>query len=251
MKITNLEPDGNKAGAATRGRVDTRRAGGTVKYIGADGEVVNSGTLILTNLNVNETEDGDAIIGIPDSSLGTTVDDGTTTVDDVTGIVVPPGGFTDNGDGTITLNFLTNILGEQHTLSTVPDAGPTETLDLSAANWFDVTLTEACTIAVTNPPVSGVGGEWSLGLRGEFDVTWPATFAWRDTDGSETATPPTMSGEFNMVTFSTLNGGLSYGAVLDNGGSGGTSGLRWEAVTDGEDVFVWESDDLVHEWKAY
>jgi hypothetical protein len=27
--------------------------------------------------------------------------------------------------------------------------------------------------------------------------------------------------------------------------------LRWEAVTDGEDVFVWEGDDLVHEWKAY
>jgi hypothetical protein len=26
---------------------------------------------------------------------------------------------------------------------------------------------------------------------------------------------------------------------------------RWEAVTDGEDVFVWEGDDLVHEWKAY
>jgi hypothetical protein len=26
---------------------------------------------------------------------------------------------------------------------------------------------------------------------------------------------------------------------------------RWEAVTDGEDVFVWESDDLVHEYKEY
>jgi hypothetical protein len=27
--------------------------------------------------------------------------------------------------------------------------------------------------------------------------------------------------------------------------------LRWEAVTDGEDVFVWFGDDLVHEWKEY
>ena len=26
---------------------------------------------------------------------------------------------------------------------------------------------------------------------------------------------------------------------------------RWEAVTDGENVLVWESDDLVHEWKDY
>ncbi len=25
----------------------------------------------------------------------------------------------------------------------------------------------------------------------------------------------------------------------------------WEAVTDGEDVFVWEGDDLVHEWRDY
>jgi len=30
-----------------------------------------------------------------------------------------------------------------------------------------------------------------------------------------------------------------------------TATQRWEAVTDGEDVFVWESDDLVHEWKEY
>ena len=27
--------------------------------------------------------------------------------------------------------------------------------------------------------------------------------------------------------------------------------LRWEAVTDGEDVFVWEDDDLVHEFEDY
>jgi hypothetical protein len=26
---------------------------------------------------------------------------------------------------------------------------------------------------------------------------------------------------------------------------------RWEAVTNNEDIFVWEGDDLVHEWKAY
>ena len=35
-----------------------------------------------------------------------------------------------------------------------------------------------------------------------------------------------MSGEFNHVTVTTLDGGASYGAALDNGG-GGASG-RWE-----------------------
>lgn len=35
------------------------------------------------------------------------------------------------------------------------------------------------------------------------------------------------------------------------GGVWVNSRKRWEAVTDGEDVFVWESDDLVHEWEEY
>jgi hypothetical protein len=45
--------------------------------------------------------------------------------------------------------------------------------------------------------------------------------------------------------------GTNVEAVLQEIGPlvGGT--LRWEAVTDGEDVFVWESDDLVHEYKEY
>lgn len=33
-------------------------------------------------------------------------------------------------------------------------------------------------------------------------------------------------------------------------GTGGVTQV-WEAVTDGEDVFVWEDDDLVHEWRPY
>jgi hypothetical protein len=35
------------------------------------------------------------------------------------------------------------------------------------------------------------------------------------------------------------------------GGGWTNDNRRWEAVTNGEDVFVWESDDLVHEWKDY
>lgn len=35
------------------------------------------------------------------------------------------------------------------------------------------------------------------------------------------------------------------------GGQWVNDNRRWEAVTDGEDVFVWSGDDLVHEWKGY
>jgi len=40
------------------------------------------------------------------------------------------------------------------------------------------------------------------------------------------------------------------GVADDDGGSVEPTQV-WEAVTDGEDVFVWEDDDLVHEWRAY
>jgi len=36
-----------------------------------------------------------------------------------------------------------------------------------------------------------------------------------------------------------------------NGSIWVNSSRRWEPVTDGEDVFVWESDDLVMEFKEY
>jgi hypothetical protein len=41
------------------------------------------------------------------------------------------------------------------------------------------------------------------------------------------------------------------GARADHVHPAADTSLRWEAVTNGEDVFVWEDDDLVHEWKAY
>jgi hypothetical protein len=35
-----------------------------------------------------------------------------------------------------------------------------------------------------------------------------------------------------------------------NGSAWINDSRKWEAVTDGEDVFVWEGDDLVHEWSS-
>jgi hypothetical protein len=48
------------------------------------------------------------------------------------------------------------------------------------------------------------------------------------------------------ITATTVQGALDELAV-----DTGEPSSRWEAVTNGEDVFVWEGDDLVHEWKVY
>jgi hypothetical protein len=55
----------------------------------------------------------------------------------------------------------------------------------------------------------------------------------------------------NVLTVFSYDGGTTWYAFLAGGSGGGDDTMRWEAVTDGEDVFVWESDDLVHEWKEY
>lgn len=42
----------------------------------------------------------------------------------------------------------------------------------------------------------------------------------------------------------------NYGLWVDHTDSGSSPVTQvWEAVTDGEDVFVWDGDDLVHEWR--
>jgi hypothetical protein len=81
----------------------------------------------------------------------------------------------------------------------------------------------------------------------------------------------------NILTLFTYDGGTNWYAFLAGGSGAGATALddltdvtitapatdedlryvagewvndprKWEAVTNGEDVFVWESDDLVHEW---
>lgn len=151
--------------------------------------------------------------------------------------------------------FLLRRHGEGAVVTTVGSSGATESLDLSSANWFDITLTDNCTLTFSNPP--DVVGEWTLILRqdatGSRTVTWPGTVQWQDTDGTSGGSAPTLftaPTAVDVIVITTLDGGATYGGASEGAGGVG-SDLRWEAVTDGEDVFVWESDDLVHEWKAY
>lgn len=146
--------------------------------------------------------------------------------EDHAGLLLPLSGDGNDslrGDGTWAASGASLALlkegGEGHALFTEDDCGASIALDLDSYNAFDLGLTEACTFSFTSTTaVAGQRHTWAIGLRGDFDVTWPASVVWRDTDGTETATPPAMSGAFNAVEINTLDGGTSFGAVLDNGG---------------------------------
>jgi hypothetical protein len=125
-------------------------------------------------------------------------------------------------------SVLTNSTGERHVLINSVAAGATETLDLETANTFDLTLTANCTLTLTNPPAVGTEGRWTIVLRqggsGSYTVTWPGAVVWRDTDGTATATPPTLAtavGAVDTIDIRTVDGGASYGASLENGSSSG------------------------------
>lgn len=216
-----------KAVDAVRGRTAPSGARGTLRLVDEAGNDVVVSTIRLPGDAILELDDDDALVDI-ETGIGT-VGDGTTTIEDVTDLTVPPGGATDLGAGAIQLNFLTPTLGEQHVVRPLV-AGATQTLDLSGGNWFDLTLTEACTLSFSNPPASGAGGIWTIILRGDFDVTWPTEVGWGDENGDETATPPTMRSGQNVVVITTLDGGMSFGASLENGSNGGSAGAstRWE-----------------------
>jgi hypothetical protein len=91
--------------------------------------------------------------------------------------------------------------------SAVGNTGPTETFDLTNANFFSATLDQACTFTFSNPPGSGDFGTFVLELTngGAFTITWPASVDWP----GGTAPTLTASGKDQLV-FTTRDGGTIW-----------------------------------------
>lgn len=175
-------------------------------------------------------------------------------------------------------DFLTPTEGGGDVINTVAASGSTETLDLALGNFHAVTLTADCTFTF-DTPAAGRARWFTLELTqdgtGGWTTTWPGSVVW--IGGS----PPTLdetAGGTEVLNFYTKNGGTTWvGAHAGGGGSVGdlddltdvvitspqedddlryngslwvNDARKWEAVTDGEDVFVWDGDDLVHEWSS-
>jgi hypothetical protein len=127
---------------------------------------------------------------------------------------------TSGGSGGSGGDFLTRTT-EDHLLQTIVDSGAAVTLDCSLYGFFDITLTANCTITISNPPVSGVGGLIIVILRqggsGSYTVTWPASVKWQSATGTNSGSAPTLwtaVGAEDVVQLATLDGGTTWGGEV-------------------------------------
>ncbi len=91
------------------------------------------------------------------------------------------------------------------------ESGSTYTIDLTAGNVFNITLTANCSFTFSNPPASGTAGSFTLFLTqdatGSRTATWPAAVKW------PAATEPTLTttaSYLDVITFLTINEGASW-----------------------------------------
>lgn len=160
-------------------------------------------------------------------------------------------------------------------LASLGNLGATETIDPTNGNVQSGTIDANCTITLGAP--SGNAASLLLWLTNDGTAGRTVAFAG---SVSEIGTRDDSASVTNLAVATTINGGTSWVVAWVGGGGPGTLALddltdvtitapaedetlrydgsewfndnrRWEAVTDGEDVFVWVGDDLVHEWETY
>jgi hypothetical protein len=89
----------------------------------------------------------------------------------------------------------------------IGNAGATRTFDLTAGNFFSVTIDQATTFTFSNPPASGDFGCFVMEITNgsAFVITFPASVDWP----GGTAPSLTASGVDQLV-FTTRDGGTTY-----------------------------------------
>ena len=95
-------------------------------------------------------------------------------------------------------------------------SGTTPSINVSTKDAYSLTTTGNTTFTFTGAPSSGNVGSFSLIVTagGTHTLTWPASVDWAG--GSAAASPA--SGETNVYTFMTINGGTTwYGFLAGEG----------------------------------
>lgn len=254
----------------------SRRAGGNVKVEFDDGTTVVAQRIRFVGFTGGEDEEGDAIITVGED--GTIEITSITTDETDTALVLHP-----DGEGGV--EWGPDATGGGKAIYTNDNSGSALTLNLSSATVFDITLTDDCTLTFSSPPADDLEHEWIFIFRqpttgGPFTVTWPASVQWQDSDGTSGGSAPTLytaAGAEDVFTITTLDNGVTYGGGQERRGGAGAETLddltdvtitspaendtlryvgglwindvrKYEVVTNGEDILVWEDDELVHEF---
>lgn len=123
-----------------------------------------------------------------------------------------------------------NASGPDVELVTVAATGATETVDVSVARTYDLTLDADCTLTLSG----AVNGEaWFVTLlirqdgTGGWGVTWPASVEW-PTGGAPTIDPA--ANALTVVTLGTVDGGTVW-LGFPTGGGGASIGATVEDET--------------------
>lgn len=152
------------------------------------------------------------------------------------------------------------------------DMGATETVDAADGNHHNGTLDQDCTVTVAAFADGTITFSVYQDGTGGWGITWSGVdFGDGDDQPDQTADSATdytfIADDGNVRGYKAGGGGSSVGALDDlsdvtiiapaedddlryNGSVWVNDARKWEAVTNGEDVFVWEGDDLVHEWSS-
>lgn len=126
-----------------------------------------------------------------------------------------------DSSGTVLLNDNTlqrPILKDYAEVSTSPaSASNVLTLNIENGNSFQTTLTEnVTTVTISNPTASGSMCTITVRIvqgAGPYTITWPASFKW---PGGTAGTLSTGSGDVDILTAITWDGGTTWNAVLVN-----------------------------------
>ena len=98
------------------------------------------------------------------------------------------------------------------------NSGASYSIDLSAGNVFEITLTGNCTFTFSNPPASGKGGSFTLILKqdatGSRTTIWPSSVDWA---GGTAPTLTTTANAVDMLVFVTTDGGTIWYGFLSGG----------------------------------
>lgn len=241
MKPNERIPLHDHANNNAGGRLDAATINGLSSDIGGSAGGVTGADRIAEDLLTADTDTRKRLA--PDGAGGVEfrqvdVDELTTSETDTTKVARPDGlGGVEFSAEPFSDDFLVRRGGELGVVATTTDSGSALTLDLSAANTFDTTLTANCTLSFINPPASGELGEWTIILRqdatGSRTVTWPASVKWQAADGTNSGSAPTLytaATAEDVITLSTLDGGTTYGAGQERNGVTGLTGFATPAV---------------------
>lgn len=161
---------------------------------------------------------GGSVTGITDLAVADGGTGASTAADARTNLAaLGTAGGTMSGELNMADQLLTRPVLKDYGEETVTNAtaGSTPTVDLTAGNVHDLTLTANATITFSNPTASGDACSFTLILRqdgtGSRAVTWPASVDW------PAATAPTLTATASAVdilTFVTLDGGTTWFGML-------------------------------------